>query len=97
MKRPKRRPARASFARLTPFLRGVIYGLYLSGSSFDEIQQEVAKPDGADVTLQSIRNTVAMCEANGGVTFDGRPPSSARGRPRRACQKNVTADKSSHN
>ena len=58
-------------ARLTPFLRGVIWGMYLAGSTYEEIAADVVKPDGKSPCKQSIKNVIDKAEANGGFYWDG--------------------------
>ena len=59
-----------SYARMTPFLRGVIYGLFLAGYTVDEIRDEVLKPDGFRPCRQSISNAIQLAEKHGGEFWD---------------------------
>ncbi|CAK0888840.1 unnamed protein product, partial [Prorocentrum cordatum] len=68
-------------AQLSPFLRGVVYGLFLAGSSYQEIAEEVAKEDGGHPCQQTVAATIRRVEKNGGLAFDGGRLSQA-GRPR---------------
>ena len=74
-------PPPASRTHLTPFLRGVIYGLFLAGYTYQEIADEVEKPDGQHPCQQSIASVIKEAEANGGLRWDGTQSANA-GRPR---------------
>ena len=80
---PKRDPPKAqpSYARLNPFLRGVIYGMFLAGCSVTEIQDEIEKQDGASPSRMTISRTCRCAARSGGASWDGSTPSGA-GRPR---------------
>ena len=72
-----------SHARFTPFLRGVIYGLFLAGWTHREIVDELVKSDGSEVSLGGVATAIKMAEAKGGLLWDGLPASSSSaGRPR---------------
>ena len=73
--------AQATNARLTPFLRGVAYGLSLAGYTLEDIAAEIRKPGGCNASQQAIAATISMAEQNGGVEWDGEHHSGA-GRPR---------------
>ena len=45
-------------ARLTPFLRGMIYGLYLGGMTQREIADKVTKVDGARPSFGTVGRTI---------------------------------------
>ena len=64
-------PAR-SYARLTPFLRGFIYGLSQAGSTLEEIRDEVEKPDGSRPCSTAISDTIRR--ARGGARGRGHEP-----------------------
>ena len=79
----KRQKATKSFSRLTPFLRGVIYGMFLAGSSVPEIMEEVVKPDGFPVSKTSVETAIQRAEETGGMHSDGDFGAAAHsGRPR---------------
>ena len=60
-----------SRARLTPYLRGVIFGLFLAGSTYEEIAEEVVKADGCHPCQQTVAACIVRCQKNGGVAWDG--------------------------
>jgi hypothetical protein len=72
-----------SHARLSPFLKGLIYGMWLAGSTVLEIAEEVEKPDGSTPTVPTIRTAIKTCEENGGVSWDGGAENHGGGRPRK--------------
>ena len=43
----RQRPGAVTFARLTPYLRGIIYGLRMADYGVQDIVKEVEKADGA--------------------------------------------------
>ena len=57
----------ASHSRLTPFLRGVIYGLFLGGLTIPEIQVEIVKGDGECPSYNAVAVAIKQCIANGGT------------------------------
>ena len=59
------------YARLTPFLRGAIYNLFLAGLPEEEIMATVQKPDGTHPSLTAVRYTIQLCQAMGGMAWDG--------------------------
>ena len=70
-------------SRYSPFLRGVIYGMFLAGSSQRDIVDELTKSDGSPVSQPGVCATIQMVEANGGVLWDGEvKPGPCEGRPR---------------
>ena len=44
----------ASSARLSPYLRGIVYGMRLAGATLDDIHKVVRKPDGSSISQQGI-------------------------------------------
>ena len=60
-------PKKISFKRLTPYLRGAIFAFALAGFTLDDIQSEVTKTDGAPPCLQTISDTIARGEKEGGL------------------------------
>ena len=82
MKMVVRSPQQASHARLTPFLRGAIYGLLLAGWTYIEIAEEIEKPDGTHPSKQAVARVAAQVQALGGVSWDGGSAPSLAGRPR---------------
>ena len=71
-----------SFARMTAYRRGIMYGLALVGFTMQEIVDEVEKPDGSSPDLKTVRGVLLACEANGGMAWDGASVQSKAGRPR---------------
>ena len=75
--------AAKSHARYTPFLRGVIYGLFLAGYAHREIVDELVKTDGSEVSLGGVSSAIKTAESKGGLLWDGQlSSSSSAGRPR---------------
>lgn len=69
--------------QLTPFLRGVVYGMFLAGMSYMDISGEVTKPDGNNLTPGGAQYVVNKVGEEGGLLSTGqRPVSDGRGRPR---------------
>ena len=66
--------------RLSPFLRGVVFGLYLAGNTLSEIETEVERP------IQTISDTIRAAKAAGGLAWDGSSAPST-GRPRETSTK----------
>ena len=60
-----------SHARLTPFLRGVAYGLHLAGQSYREIADQLLKPDASETTQQAVAGIIKQVQSHGGVLWDG--------------------------
>ena len=75
---PPKPSARAHF---NPFLRGVVYGLFLAGYTYQEIAEEVTKSDGERPCHQSVASVIETAEACGGLRWDGEHAQGA-GRPR---------------
>ena len=77
--------------RLTPYLRGVIYGLFLAGYTYQEIADEVEKADGTNPCQQSVASVISQAKSHGGLQWDGeaeyKSASSSVGRPRETTQK----------
>lgn len=65
---PSRTSARAHFS---PFLRGVVYGLFLAGYTYQEIADEVTKTDGEHPCQQSVASIIETAQARGGLQWDG--------------------------
>ena len=61
----------SSFARLTPYLRGIIYGLMMAGYSVDDIADEVEKPDGSQPSPVAVRQSLQLPQEEGGMAWDG--------------------------
>ena len=73
----------ASRARLTPYARGIAYGMSLAGAKLAHIANTVVKTDGAHPCQQSIADCLDLCKANGGVRWNGDVKAlSDAGRPR---------------
>ena len=60
--------------RLSRFMKGIIFGMFLAGLPYSEIADETDPPKS------TVGNTVATCEARGGMEWDGdyRNPNIAR-------------------
>jgi hypothetical protein len=71
---------RVSYQRLSPFARGVIFGLFLAGCPVVDIPDKVVKKDGQHPSLQAVCDTIASCQKNG-VKWDGAAGCST-GRPK---------------
>jgi hypothetical protein len=69
MRHAKTKPA--SKVHLTPYLRGVVYGLFLAGCTLLEISEEVVKPDGSHPSMSSISDCIKTAESSGGICWDG--------------------------
>jgi hypothetical protein len=82
-----------SHARFTPYLRGVIYGLFLAGYTYQEIADEVVKPDGSETTQQGVSGVIDQAQANGGLLWEGEVASSSCGAVGRPRQTTNTLDK----
>ena len=67
----------------SPFLRGVIYGLFLAGYTYREIADEVEKPDGSHPCKTSVASVVQQATQLGGMGWDGETANGNAGRPRR--------------
>lgn len=79
----KAKPKAKSHARLSPFLRGVVYGMFLAGTLPGDIIKSVTKSDGAAMSEQAARDTIQLVEKNGGLKWDGDAAAlSEAGRPR---------------
>ena len=63
--------ARRSSARLSPYLRGVIFGMSKAGKSAAHIQRAIKKPDGAQPSHQAVADAIALCTRMGGMKWDG--------------------------
>ena len=46
----------------SPYLKGVIFGLFLAGTTYREIAEEVVKPDGTHPCQQSVASVVEKAE-----------------------------------
>lgn len=83
----KRNPKR-SYARLTPVLRGIIYGLFLAGTTLRDIadHEDVVKEDGSSPSLFSVHEAIETTrgEQQGTNAVTSR---SARGKPRKTTAK----------
>jgi hypothetical protein len=75
----------ATRAHFSPYLRGVIYGLLLAGWTYEEVAEEVEKPDGTNPCQQTVASVAAQAKAGGGLRWDGESASKTgglAGRPR---------------
>ena len=72
----------ASFVHFSPFLRGVIYGLFIAGYTYREIADEVEKADGTHPCHASVASVVEQAEQLGGMSWSGQPAHGEAGRPR---------------
>ena len=66
--RPKKAPSRS---HLSPYIRGVIYGLIIAGWTYQEIADEVEKPDGENLCQQTVATVASQAKARGGMHWDG--------------------------
>ena len=57
--------------RLTPYLRGIVYGLMFAGYSVDDIVDEVEKPDGSQPSPSGVRQSLQLSKEEGGMAWDG--------------------------
>ena len=62
---------RRSSARLSPYLRGVIFGMSKVGKSPAYIQRAIKKPDGVQPSHQAVVDAIALCKRMGGIKWDG--------------------------
>ena len=75
----KKRPASAtsSYARLSVFTKGVIWGLHLAGTKREDMTVHLAKTDGSDVGLHAIDYVIAQKKSDpdweGEGVHTGRP------------------------
>lgn len=74
-------PQTSARTHFNPFLRGVIYGLFLAGYTYQEIADEVTKTDGEHPCQQSVVSVIEKAQACGGLEWDGEQAQGA-GRPR---------------
>ena len=82
MPRVKRAEAR-THNRYSPFLRGVIYGMFLAGWAQRDIADAVTKSDGSPISQGGVSRNIQMAEANGGMRWSGEVKvSPSAGRPR---------------
>ena len=75
-----RRKQESSRVHFSTLVKGVIYGFFLAGWTYQEIADEVVKQDGTNPCQQSVASVVKSVQANGGMLYDG--PDSDAGRPR---------------
>ena len=80
--RARQRPGAVTFARLTPYLRGIIYGLRMADYGVQDIIKEVEKADGAPPIRSALLRSLALSDRMGGLAWDGVVPS-AGGRPKK--------------
>ena len=78
----RQRPGAVTFARLTPYLRGIIYGLRMADYGVQDIIKEVEKADGAPPSRSAVLRSLALSDRMGGLAWDGVVPS-AGGRPKK--------------
>ena len=62
---------KVSRVRLSPFLRGAVYGMHLADASLDTIAKAMRKPDGTKLSQQGVWHCIQLCDENGGVKWDG--------------------------
>ena len=75
-------PRQSTRCHLTHFLRGAIYGLLLAGWTYNEIAEEVEKPDGTHPCQQAVAQVARQLQSRGGFGWDGEAASGEAGRPR---------------
>ena len=71
-----------SYARISPYLRGAIYALYVAGWSYRDILNEIEKPDESHPCIGTIGCVVKKAEAAGSFLWDGCDDKTSTGRPR---------------
>ena len=71
-----------SRARLSPYVRGLVFGMHLAGATLPDIEATLTKPDGTTLSQPGAWNCIQMCEENGGVKWDGVVNHDSDGRPR---------------
>ena len=81
----RQRPGAVTFARLTPYLRGIIYGLTMADYGVQDIIKEVEKADGAPPIRSAVLRSLALSDRMGGLAWDGVVPS-AGGRPNKTSE-----------
>ena len=74
-----------TFARLTPYLRGIIYGLRMADYVVQDIIKEVEKADGAPPSRSAVLRSLALSDQMGGLAWDGMVPP-AGGRPEKTSE-----------
>lgn len=83
VRKPTAKRQSGTYARLTPFLRGVIFGMFLAGSSVSEIMDEVTKPDGSTPSKTAVEDAIQRVQQTGALLSDGGSGgASSAGRPR---------------
>lgn len=75
-----KRPA-TKYARLNSFQRGMVFMGFVAGLSLTEISEHVEKEGGTVPVKQTMADTIAHAQANGGALWDGELRGDA-GRPR---------------
>jgi hypothetical protein len=76
---------KTSYARLSPYVKGIIFGLFLAGTSLQDIADDknVIKNDGQHPCQQTVASTVARCQAEKrNKKWNGAATTSDRGPPR---------------
>ena len=81
----RQRPGAVTFARLTPYLRGTIYGLRMADYGVQDIIKEVEKADGAPPSRSAVLRSLGLSDRMGGLAWDGVVPS-AGGRPKKTAE-----------
>ena len=75
--------AHPSHGRLSPLVRGMIFGMHRAGSTVAEIVDDVVKPDGSAPSRTAVYGAIALCQKRGVGGWDGEPRrASHRGKPR---------------
>ena len=82
-----------SFARLTPYLRGIICGLMLAGYSVGDIVEGVAKRDGSQPSPTAVRQSLEVPREMGGMAWDGVAETGA-GRPKKTTDAHLNLSRS---
>ena len=78
----RQRPGAVTIAQLTPYLRGIIYGLRMADYGVQDIIKEAEKADGAPPSRSAVQRSLALSDRMGGLAWDGVVPS-AGGRPKK--------------
>lgn len=70
---------RSAYARLSPYVKGIIFGLFLAGTTLTDIADEVTKENGDHPCVSTVESTIRICQAKGGSKWNGVAHSSGRG------------------
>ena len=76
--------SKVSFARISPMVKALIYGMFLAGMSYPDIadHKKVIKTDGTSPSVQAVAGVVETCESVKFHTWDGKVIKNGQGAPR---------------